>query len=267
MRHGGGVDESRPELEPGQEGAGRARPLAVEELGDRGAHPDGDDDRRVGRVGQHQGGVRGRGGGLDHGRTDPEPLDLLDDRRGAPPVRADHDVAGGAQGGGRWQVLGGVDHDDVDAYAGLPQRVGGGTDADDDRVLLADERAYAGELGLVVVLVRHHDHRPSRDRGGQPGYAEAVQQQVLLPAEELGAVVRQPAQLRGQPGPGQLHLRRDRVLVEDPPARDLDVADEDGAVVDPDLGAVGDRRPAPTAPMPSTMTTPAAARVCGPRFG
>ena len=61
-----------------------------------------------------------------------------------------------------------------------------------------------------------------------------MEQEVLLAAEELGAVVGEALQLGAQPQPGGLHLLLDEGKVDLAPGGDLPLADVQGALVEPD---------------------------------
>ena len=82
------------------------------------------------------------------------------------------------------------------------------SDADQHRVLLAEEAPEAGQLAAVVGPgTTTTTGRPAM-RVAVRGSAPAVQQQVLLATEELGAVVGEALQLGGQPAAGLVHLVR-----------------------------------------------------------
>ena len=90
----------------------------------------------------------------------------------------------------------------------------------------------ADNLGVVLVPGDHHDDRPAGDPGRRPGQALAVQEQLLLAAQELGAVVGEGLQLGDQAGACLVHLRPHRVGVELATGRD-------GLVAHVDRGARG----------------------------
>ena len=162
--------------------------------------PDPDDHRGVAGVGEDQRGVLGGGAGLEPQRADAEPLERSVAAAVAAAVDADDDVAGGPQHlGGRAAGL-------VVAGRRGP-RCRAGSPAARERVGAARRRrsgpgaARAGRAGWRRSSAAKswprddHDHRPAGDPGGRPGQAPAVQQQVLLAAQELGAVVGERLQL------------------------------------------------------------------------
>ena len=137
-------------------------------------------------------------------------------------------------------VVGRVGDHDVRLVARRPERVRAVVDTDEHRVLLPDEGLDPGELGLPVVTAHDHDDRPTGEVGGGARHSPAVQQQVLLAAEELGAVVGEALQLGVQAGAGRLELVADDLGVDEPTDREAVVAVEDLAVVHPQPGAVLD---------------------------
>ena len=115
-------------------------------------------------------------------------------------------------------------------------------DADEDRVLLAQERLQPPARGSQLLAVGDHDHRPAGDRRCAAGQPDAVQQQVLLAAQELGAVVGEALQLADHARRAAVHLgRRRSSAVERAAARDGPVAGVHGAVVHPDAAGRPDR--------------------------
>ena len=125
-------------------------------------------------------------------------------------VDPDHDVAGGPQrlGRGPVGVLDGVRQDhDVGPEAGLEQDVGAAVDADQHRV------AARGGRRLIAASSARCSWPGTTTTTGRPAIrvagrrqAASVQQQVLLAAQELGAVVGERLQLGGQTAAGVGHL-------------------------------------------------------------
>ena len=103
-------------------------------------------------------------------------------------------------------------------------------------------RREPAQVLAVVVAADHHDDRPAARctvRGLRD--ALAVQQQLLLAAEELGGVVGEALQLGGQPAAGVLHQRADLLGAELVAGEHGLLADEHRAVVDPHRAAVAER--------------------------
>ena len=107
---------------------------------------------------------------------------------------------------------------------------------------LAQVAAHAAQLCRVVGALAHDDHRPSRELGAQAGQTLTVEDQRLLTAQELGAVVGQRLQLAGHAGPGGVELVGHVVPGHLATLRDDLVTDQDGPTDDPDAPPVGDRR-------------------------
>ena len=165
------------------------------------------------------------------GRT-PGAVQPLGGRPGGAPLDEGDHVGGLAQHVQRGQLVGaGAGDHDVRLVPGRAERVGAPVDADEDRPLLLDEGLDAGELLLPVVASHDHDHGPVGHVGGGARHAPAVQQQVLLAAEELGAVVGEALELGTQSQPRGLQLVGDEGEVDLAPGGDLPVVGVQGALV------------------------------------
>ena len=167
-------------------------------------------------------------------------------RRGrAPPVQAHHHVGGGPQrpAGDPVATTGLLgDHHDVRVVAGGQEGVGAAVHADQHRAGLLDEAPDGLELLAVLVPGRDDHHRPVRERGAGPGDAPAVQEQVLLAAEELAGVVREARQVGRHALAGLRHLGGDLRGVEHRAGGDGDVVDVQHPLVQAHRDAVLDRR-------------------------
>ena len=106
--------------------------------------------RRSRAVGEQQGGVLGRGGGLEAQRADAEPLERSVAPRGAPRSTQHDDVPGLAQHRGAGQVVAVAGHhDDVGRWPGARARASAPrSTADQDGALLAHEGLDAAQLLL-----------------------------------------------------------------------------------------------------------------------
>ena len=105
----------------------------------------------------------------------------------------------------------GDDHD-VRGPAQAEQVVGRGADGDDHRRLLADERADCLQIGVVGGA--DDDDRAAGDPGGERGEAAAVEQELVLAAQEVAGGVRERVQLDGKAVAGLVHLAVHLIEVE-----------------------------------------------------
>ena len=163
---------------------------------------------------------------------------------GAPAIVAHDHVGRGPQRLGRGPVdrilVTGENHD-VGGESHREQRVRAAVDADQDRSRRTDEAARPGQLIAVLMTLDHHQDGATGDRRAGGGDATAVQEQVLLSAQELTGVVREARQVGRHPVAGLLHLRRDRSTVQDHSGGDGDVLDVHDALVQAHRPAVLDR--------------------------
>ena len=187
--------------------------------------------------------VLGGGGGLDAAGPHPEALEELAAGAAASRLGAQQHVVGGAQHlGGRQRLLVGADHEHVRCQAGLREGAGAALDPDQHGALLAQEGLEALQLGHVVRAVGDDHHGPAGDAGAQPGQAEAVEQEVLLAAQELGAGVGQHLELAGQAGARRVHVALHVLEVARPAPGDRLVGHPHAALVDAHARAVADGR-------------------------
>ena len=161
--------------------------------------PDPDDHARLLGVGEQQGGVLGGRSGLEP-RLAARPCARTSRAIiGGSPVRRTTTSRAARSVAAFAQVVRGVDHHHV---AGRPARSSasaGGPTADEDGALLAHEPRTPASSPRGRTSRADHDDRAALDRGAQRGQAAAVQEQVLLAAEELGAVVGERLELGHQP--------------------------------------------------------------------
>ena len=120
----------------------------------------------------------------------------------------------------------------------MEQDVGAALDADQQRTLLTHEALDAGELGRTVGRSDHDHDGAGAHRRPERGQAEPVQQEVLLPTQELDAVAREAVELGHQARTRLLHLLPDQLGVNHAPGRDELVPDEQRAVQEAYVGAI-----------------------------
>ena len=158
--HALGVDELAADPQPGEEGAGHARPALVQELDERRVGADGDDQLGALVVGQqHRDVLAGAGGGEDD-RLDAELLAPAPAR--APARRGRRGRRSRRRSAARASRHGvHVADDHVGLVAGLEQRVGAAVDADEHRPVLPDVGAQRREVLLVVVAPDDDEHVPA----------------------------------------------------------------------------------------------------------
>ena len=105
---------------------------------------------------------------------------------------------------------------------------------------LAQVAAHAAQLGRVVRPLATTTTRAALDLVAQPGQPLAVQEQRLLAAQELGAVVREGLELGGESGVGGAELARHDVLGDLAAFGDDLVTDQHRPAEHPHSAAVAD---------------------------
>ena len=150
VRHGGGVDQPRPDLEPGQVGAGQPGALAVEEArrGSRASRPP-----TITAASAASARIRAASSGVAADstaqRTDAEPLELLERSPRCAPRSTRTTTSRAARSvvaDGRSASSSASSTTTSARTPAARSSVGAGADADQDRVLLAQERPDRGEL-------------------------------------------------------------------------------------------------------------------------
>ena len=189
-------------------------------------------------------------------------------------VDADDHVAGGraapsAEGSSSAPRV--VDHHDVGRVPGARQSASAPRSTPTSTgPLLADEGADPRQLGAVLLPVATTTtRRAGRRSGGRlRGSPVAVEQQVLLAAEELGAVVGEGLELRRQAGAGRVHLRGRRASTSTSrPSGDRRAVDVAPPRRGPGPAAPSGTRSKPSGPTLSTIRMPASASSCRAQVG
>ena len=206
LRDALGIHQLGAHPQAGQEGAREPGPLTVQELVEGGVRAHRDDQAGAAHVREQQRDVLAGAGRRQRLVPHAEPVEPVAAERPPGAVGVQDDLPRRTQGlvgdGGaavsRLAALGQpvlADHDDVGAVPGGDQRVGAGVHADQDRALLADEPLEPAQVLAVVVAADDHDDGTALDHGAGLRDALAVQQQLLLAAQELGGVVGEALQL------------------------------------------------------------------------
>ena len=99
-----------------------------------------------------------------------------------------------------------VADDHVGLVARLDQRVGAAVDPHQQRAVLGDVRPKRIQVAAVVVAADHDQHVPALDPGRHVGYADPLEQQLLLLAEVGHGVLGEGLDLVRQPLPRVLQL-------------------------------------------------------------
>ncbi len=237
------VDEQVPHLEPGEVGAGEPGVLAVQDLLEARVQAHADDQPGLLGRQQQQGGVLGwwrRTPVATGGRRAARAA-----RRGVSPPRSTRTTtsraARSALAEGRSaspalldsSTMSGGDRQSRSRSAPRSTPTSTGSCS---RMKASIEASRA-----LAPAARHDDdHGSARDPGGRLGQAEPVEQQPLLTAQELGAVVGEGLELAAHPGPGLVHLPVHGVDVDLAAHRHRRAVGEHDLVVNSDRGAVGD---------------------------
>ena len=134
----------------------------------------------------------------------------------------------------------GVADDELRAISGLAQDIGARADADQNWLILLDERLEPLEVVGGIFLFGHHDDVAAAQFDVDVGDADAVDQQRALATDELNGVACEGFQMGDQPALGFLHELGDLFLGALGAANQSTVTDVHAAVVEADFRAVFD---------------------------
>ena len=136
--------------------------------------------------------------------------------------------------------IAGVADDELWAISGLAQDIGARADADQNRLVLLDERLEPLEVVGGIFLLGHHDHVAATQFDIDVGDADSVDQQRTLATDELNGVARERFQMGDQSALGFLHQLGDLFVGALGAEDQSTVTDVHTAVVEADFGPVFD---------------------------